>query len=56
MSVVARASGDADAGGFDALAMVSGGGGAEGHSSKARTGIVTQMVTQEDRLKLLHRL
>ena len=47
-SVAARAAGDADTGGFDALGMASGGGGAEGHTSNVRTGIGTRMVVAED--------
>ena len=46
--VAARAAADADAGDFDALDMVSGGGGAEGRGSKVETGIVARTVAAGD--------
>ena len=39
---------DADTGGFDALGMVSGGGGVKGRVSKVRTGIVARTVAAGD--------
>ena len=43
--VAARAAANADAGGFDAVDMVSGGGSAEGRRSKVRMRIVVWTVT-----------
>lgn len=55
-SSTARATADGDAGGFDALDMVSGGGGAEGHASKVRMGVVARTVAAGDRRAPAHLL
>ena len=55
-SSTARPMADGDAGGFDALIMVSGGGGAEGRGGKVRTGIIVRTVVAGDRRAPAHLL
>ena len=55
-SSTARATADGDVGGFDALIMVSGGGGAGGRGGKVRTGIVARTVAAGDQRAPAHLL
>ena len=56
MSVTAPAAVDVDAGGVGVLDMASGGGGAEGHASKVRTGGFARTGVTRDQRTLDHLL